>query len=139
MTEPEIAQAPPTPGWHLAGLGILCAVLGIGTYAAQIAAGQLVMPWYLPASAMLGAALIAVSLRRKPRMWRAIVLGVVLLLACAESMFLFATRLPPYTGSVALGEPFPAFKTTRADGKAFSDRDLRGSQTTVLVFFRGRW
>lgn len=139
MTPPEMAQAPNVPGRRLAVMGVLCAVLGVAAYAACLAARRLVMPWFLPASALLGAVMIAISLRRKRTLGRTIALGAVLLLAGVESMFLFATRLPSYTGQVAAGLPFPAFKTTRADGTAFTDRDLRGRQTTALVFFRGRW
>jgi hypothetical protein len=49
------------------------------------------------------------------------------------------SRLPAYTGPVQEGKPFPAFATTWADGRPFTDADLRQSQPTVLVFFRGRW
>lgn len=120
-------------------MGVLCAVLGVAAYAAQIAAGRLFIPWYLPASAILSAILVAIAYRQKRGRGRAVALAAVLLLAGAEGLFLFATRLPPYTGPIAVGKPFPAFKTTRADGGAFTDGDLRGNQTTIVAFFRGRW
>ncbi|MGH7134334.1 MAG: hypothetical protein ACREHD_01255 [Pirellulales bacterium] len=97
------------------------------------------MPWYLPITATLGAALIVAALWQARTVWRVLLLVVVLLLAGAEWMFILATRLPPYTGRVAIGQPFPPFTTKRADGTEFTDRDLLGDQTTVLVFFRGRW
>jgi peroxiredoxin len=49
------------------------------------------------------------------------------------------TRLPLYKGPVAMGRPFPAFATVRADGSPFTQRDLQGDKNSVLVFFRGRW
>lgn len=70
-------------------MGVLCAVLGVAAYAAQIAAGRLFILWYLPASAILGAILVASA-------------------------------------------------STRADGGAFTDRDLGGKQTTIVAFCRGR-
>ncbi len=139
MTNPETAPRSSAPGRRLSLSGLLVAALGVAAYATQVAAGRLIMPWYLPVSATLGAVLIALALRRKRGVLRAIGLVAILLLAAAEWTFLFATRLPPYTGPVAIGEPFPTFKTWQAGGTAFTDRDLRGPQTTVLVFFRGRW
>lgn len=137
--ERETGQTPRAPARSLVIAGLLCAGLGIVVYAAQVALGRLVIPWYLPASAALGAVLIAVSLWQKRSVWRTIALAVVVLMAAAEGIFLFATRLPPYTGPVAIGKPFPAFHTKRAAGAAFTDRDFSGDQTTVLIFFRGRW
>ena len=64
---------------------------------------------------------------------------VVLALAGFQWTFLFLVRLPEYTGPVAVGQPFPAFTTQRADGTSFTQRDLAGEQNNVLVFFRGRW
>ena len=48
-------------------------------------------------------------------------------------------RLPPYAGPIAVGQPFPAFETTRANGASFGQRDLAGDKKNVLIFFRGRW
>jgi cytochrome oxidase Cu insertion factor (SCO1/SenC/PrrC family) len=121
-------------------MGLLLALAGPATYAAIIiAAHRLPMPWFLPISATLGAILIVASLWQARRVGRILALVVVLLLAGAEWMFVLATRLPAYTGPVAIGQPFPAFSSTRADGTTFTDDDLRDGQTNVLVFFRGRW
>lgn len=114
-------------------------MLGVAAYAAQFASGHLFLPWYLPASGIAAAVMLAIAFWRQRSAWRAIGLTAVVLVAAAECLLLFATRLPPYTGPVAIGKPFPAFLTTRADGMAFTDRDLPGSHTTVLTFFRGRW
>ncbi len=130
---------PASSGRKLVVIGLLLALAGPAAYAALIAAQQLPMPWFLPISATLGVMLIAASLWRARRVGRILALVVVLLLAGFEWMFVFATRLPPYTGPVAIGQPFPAFTSRRADGTTFTDDDLRDGQTNVLVFFRGRW
>ena len=123
--------------WLAVGLGL--PVLAVIGYAVQIAAQRLTTPWYLPAATALGAALLIVALWRARTVWRVLALLVVLLLAGAEGALLLGARLPAYTGPVAEGRPFPAFETKRADGAAFTQRDLEGGQNNVLVFFRGRW
>ncbi len=119
-------------------LGLALAVLGVVAYAVQISLQRLTVPWYMPALATLGVVLVVVSLIERRTIWRILALGALLLVAGAEWAFLYALRLPPYTGLIAVGRPFPAFETKRADGTAFTERDLAGSQNTVLVFFRGR-
>src|SRR5438309_10615489 len=96
-------------------LGLGLAVLGVAAYAAQVWARLLWPPWYVPASATLGAVLLVVSLWRRRTVWRVLVLLLVTLLAAGEWAFVLETRLPAYTGPVAEGRPFPAFKTARAD------------------------
>jgi hypothetical protein len=120
-------------------LGLALAVLGVVAYAVQLRFQRLTVPWYMPALATLGVVLTVVSLLERRTVWRILALGALMLVAGAEWAFLYALRLPAYTGPIAVGRPFPAFETTRADGTAFTERDLAGSQNTVLVFFRGRW
>jgi hypothetical protein len=62
-----------------------------------------------------------------------------MLLGSLELMVLYEMRLPPYTGPIAVGRPFPAFKARLADGTPFAQHDLAGDRRTALVFFRGRW
>jgi hypothetical protein len=121
----------------LVGLGL--AVLGVAAYAVQLSLRRLMLPWYMPAAALIGAALVAASLRERRTVWRWLALVAVVLLAGVELMALYATRLPPYTGPIAVGHPFPAFAATRADGTPFTRDDLAGDRHSVLVFFRGRW
>jgi cytochrome oxidase Cu insertion factor (SCO1/SenC/PrrC family) len=97
------------------------------------------MPWYLPIAAVLGVLLVLASLWQARSVWRVLALLLVVLIAGAEGSFLYAMRLPRYEGPVAVGQPFPAFKTARADGSEFTQRDLEGDKHNVLVFFRGRW
>jgi hypothetical protein len=121
----------------LLGLGL--ALLGVALYVVQISLERLMAPWYLPAFALLGVILVARSLWRRRTLWRILALAAVVLLAAAEIAMLVALRLPAYTGPVAAGKTFPVFETKKADGTAFTNRDLVGDQTSALVFFRGRW
>jgi hypothetical protein len=120
-----------------AGLGL--AFLGVAAYAVQLSLRRLFLPWYVPAAALLGVALVAASLWKRPSAWRALALAVVALLAGFELLALNALRLPPYAGPVAVGRHFPAFEAKRADGTPFTQNDLTGGQHTALVIFRGRW
>src|SRR5205809_5453207 len=95
------------PGRLFLALGLGLAALGVLGYAAQIAAQRLKTPLYLPATATLAALLLVVALWRKRTAWRVAALVLVVLLAAAEWTFLLTTRLPPYTGPVAAGQPSP--------------------------------
>ena len=121
----------------VAGLGL--AAMGVVAYAIQISLGRLMLPWYMPAAALLGVACVVASLWKRRTVWRALALVVVVLLAGLEFMALYATRLPSYAGPIAVGRPFPAFEARRADGTPFTQNSLIGDQNHALVFFRGRW
>ena len=139
MTTSSISAPRPFGGRIFLLLGIGLAVLGIAAYVVQIALGRLMVPWYMPALASLGGGLIIISLVERRTVWRIVALTAVVLLAGAEWAILYAMRLPPYTGPITVGRPFPAFETTRADGTPFAQSNLAGEQKSVLVFFRGRW
>ena len=121
----------------LMGLGL--AASGIAAFVVQLWLERLAVPWYMPAMALIGAALVAVSLWERRTIWRFLALIVVVLLGGFEVMALNAMRLPPYTGPVAVGRPYPAFEARLADGTPFTQADLAGASHTALVFFRGRW
>jgi hypothetical protein len=93
----------------------------------------------MPAFASIGVVLVAMALFEGRTIWRIIALPAVILLAGAEWAMLYAARLPKYTGPIAVGRPFPAFETMRANGTTFAQTDLAGTWNSVLVFFRGRW
>ena len=128
-----------SPGRVLVAAGLGFAALGMAGYAAQLSQHRLTTPWYLPASATLGAVLVAASLWQRRSVWRVLALLLVVLVAGAEWTFLLSLRLPAYSGPVAAGRSFPAFSTMRADGTPFTRADLEGGPNHVLVFFRGRW
>ncbi len=121
------------------GLGLGLAILGVVGYVVQLQLRYLTPPWYLPVLATLGLVCVSVSLGQSRTVWRWLALLLVFLVAGGSWTFLVATRLPAYTGPLAVGKPFPPFTTTRADGTSFTQKDLAGGPRSVLVFFRGRW
>jgi len=121
----------------LLGLGL--AVLGVVAYVVQFSFHRLTTPWYMPTLASLGVILVVVSLFERRTVWRLCALLAVVLLTGCELAFLYALRLPPYTGPITVGRPFPAFEARRADGTPFTQGNLAGDRNNVLVFFRGRW
>jgi hypothetical protein len=127
------------PGRLYLLLGLAVTALGIVGYIVQINLERLTMPWYLPASATLGVLLLVLSLLQARSIWRVLALALVLLFAGAEYAMLWKVRLPEYKGPIAVGQPFPAFATKRADDTTFTQADLQGDQDTVMVFFRGHW
>jgi FtsH-binding integral membrane protein len=139
MTDSSGAAPQRFPGRLLLLLGLGLAVLGVVAYVVQISLQRLMAPWYMPILALLGVVLVVMSLLERRTVWRLFALLAVVLLAGAELAFLYALRLPQYTGPIAEGRPFPAFETRRADGTTITQRDLAGDRNNVLVFFRGRW
>src|SRR5437870_3285997 len=91
----------------LLGLGLTLA--GVLAYAVQLYFRRLAFPWYMPASAAIGLALVLASLWRRRTAWRVLALVAVVLLGGLELKVLNDLRLPPYTGPIALGRPFPTF------------------------------
>jgi hypothetical protein len=120
-------------------IALVLPTLGLILYAAQLGNGRLVTPWYMPGLTTLGIVLLAVALQQARSLWRWLALLLLLLLGSAEWAFVLATRLPAYAGPAAVGKPLPEFVTATADGTPFTQRDLKGDQHHVLVFFRGRW
>jgi hypothetical protein len=139
MTDPSITVPHRFRGRILLLLGLGLAVMGVVAYIVQVSLERLIIPWYMPALGLLGVVLVVVSLRERRTVWRVLALLVVVLLTGAELAFLYAVRLPPYTGPIAVGQPFPAFEARRSEGTPFTHRDLAGDQNNVFVFFRGRW
>src|SRR5262249_18818508 len=123
-------------GRSLLLLGVFLAVAGpvlmiLLTFAAKI----LITPWYAPLLGTLGVALIILALMRSRSVWRWTAVVIFTLFVAFQWYALLAMRTPAYTGPVKDGEPFPVFATTLADGPAFTQADLQGDQSTVMVFF----
>src|SRR4051812_11834476 len=110
---PSSPTTPRTSGRGLLAVGLALAALGVAGYAIQLWAGRLTAPWYLPATATLAVACVIAALWQRRTVVRWLALVLVVLLAGATWMFLLGTRLPPYTGPVAVGQPFPTFTTVR--------------------------
>jgi hypothetical protein len=94
----------------------------------------------VPILATVGVLLMALSVwqRRGILRWIGLVLFVLL---CGFEWFtlVVGTKTPNYDGPARRDHQVPAFATTLADGKSFTDNDLQKGIPTVLVFFRGRW
>jgi hypothetical protein len=139
-TSPPATEVRRASGRLFLGLGILLVLLGPILYAVEIKAKHLPTPWHAPALAAVGIVLVIIAVWRRPNLWRITAFVLFGLIAAGQwFMFLVASKVPPYTGPVAIGAAMPAFKTTLADGSPFDQDSLRGEQDTVLVFFRGRW
>jgi hypothetical protein len=135
---PSPAPSPPRRPWFL--VGVIVFFLGIGAYVIQFRLKQFVTPWYAPVLATLGVALMGVSVWQRRGILRSIGLALFVLLCGFEwFLLLVATRTPAYTGPAQPGQKMPAFATTLADGRAFTNHDLENGSGSVLVFFRGRW
>jgi hypothetical protein len=120
--------------------GIAMCLLGPAVVMAQFKLHNLVVPWYSPALATLGASLLFVAAIRRRSVLRIVALVLVAAFAGLQWYFLAVLmRLPEYTGPARAGEPIPAFHSTFADGRSFTEEDLHDGARHVLVFFRGRW
>jgi hypothetical protein len=115
-------------------------VAGPVAYWLQVRTRQLWTPWYLPLLATVGVALMVASLRRR-RGWVRTILLLPCVLICGMEWYLIgvASRTPAYTGPAQPGQSVPAFRARLADGKPFTEADLKQGTPSVLVFFRGRW
>jgi hypothetical protein len=121
-------------------LGVFLAVAGpVVMILLMFAAKILITPWYAPLLGTLGVALIVLALMRSRSFWRWTAVVIFSLLVGFQWWALLAMRTPAYTGPVKDGQSFPTFATRLADGSAFSQSDLQGDQSTVMVFFRGHW
>jgi hypothetical protein len=128
------------PGKPYLWTGIGLVLLGPAIYVVQLRAKILSVPWYVPALATAGLALVLVSVLQRSTAWRIGVLALCGLLTAAEWYFLLSfSKVPAYAGPVAVGASFPAFSTSLADGSILDQDSLRGEHNTALVFFRGRW
>jgi hypothetical protein len=143
-TDPSAKLVNAPRAWPLFVVGVLVFFLGPVIYIGQFALGQTVMPWHLPILASVGVVLMAASVWRRrsaPRMIGTLVF--LLLTGFVWYGLVEGTRTPAYTGPAQVGKSIPAFETTLADGRRFTNQDLgsrpNNGETTVLIFFRGHW
>jgi hypothetical protein len=125
--------------WLWLGVGLF--VVSFASYFVQALLFKfLVTPWYMPILFTLGVLAALVSVRQR-RTWPRVITFLVLALLCAGEWYfiLSISRLPEYTGPVQVAKKIPAFSTTFADGKSFTEKDLQKGIPTVLVFYRGHW
>jgi hypothetical protein len=120
--------------------GIFVCLLGLALAMVQFGFKYLFVPWYTPALATLGAVLLLVSVVRRRSIPRVVFLLLIAAFAGLQWYFLGSLmKLPDYQGPVQAGKQLPAFNSSYADGRPFTDADLRDGSRRVLVFFRGRW
>src|SRR5438105_4544997 len=113
-----------------AGLG--ACLLGPVLVVAQFSLKHLAVPWYSPVLATLGALLLLVAVARRRSVPRVIALLLVGVFAGFQWYFLVSLiKLPAYEGPAQEGKQFPAFRTTLADGRPFTEADLRDGSRHV--------
>jgi hypothetical protein len=119
----------------------LVAFAAIAGYAAQVAwLHWMTTPWWLLAALTLAAIIGVHAFRQRPGWLRGFGAGLLLILAAIQWLFITVlSPLPAYTGPVAIGQPFPAFRSILADETPVSESFLRGDTATLFVFFQGRW
>ena len=132
--------APTARGRGYLWAAIALSVLGIGLAVLQYSLKQLMVPWYVPILTTVGVLLLFIALAKRRSITRVAVLILLLALAGIEWLFLLSlSRLPGYDGPAQPGRPMPAFETTLADGRPFTNKDLHDGTPRVFLFFRGRW
>jgi hypothetical protein len=137
----ENSTSLPPRHWPFFLLGVAVFVLGMVLYAVLLQMAYLgTFPWYLPILATLGVLLMALSVWQRGGKVRSVAL-VVFVLLCGFIWYRIvgSSHEPEYTGPAKPEHRIPAFVTTLANGKSFSNTDLAQGRPTVLLFFRGRW
>jgi hypothetical protein len=142
--EPVASTAAPpvaSRGRWLGVLGVGLLLGGVIAYMVQFfVLGRLTTPWYAPILGTLAVLLMIAAFVERPTVARGLGAVLIGLLCAAEWYFLLViAAVPAYAGPAQAGMAAPAFTTTVADGRAFTDADLRQGTPTVLLFFRGRW
>lgn len=120
--------------------GIAACLLGPALMVAQLKLQYFNAPWYSPILATLGAFLLLVAVIHRRTIPRLLALVLIAVFAGLQwYMFLVLMKLPEYAGPARAGKPIPDFRTTLADGRSFTEEDLRDGSRHAMVFFRGRW
>jgi hypothetical protein len=139
-----VSSTPPTTqrstGRAYFWLGLGACLLGLALPALQISLKHLFVPWYAPALATLGALLLLVAVAQRRSVVRVIAFLLLAAFAALQWFFIVSlAKLPSYQGPAQPGEPFPAFQSTLADGRPFTQENLQDRSRRAMVFFRGRW
>src|SRR5262245_61150865 len=124
MNNVSLASSRTTNGRSLLWLGLAVTVLAIAAYVVQVSFARLSSPLYVPIAATIGVALVIAALMKQRSFWRWTALVFIVFLAGAEWFFVIGTRLPNYSGPVAVGQSFPAFSAMTANGKPFTQHEL---------------
>jgi hypothetical protein len=129
------------PGRLYVALGVLVPLAALVVYALQLHYNVLKAPWYVPVLGTVGFVSLLMALAQSRSVWRWTATVLVALLVGGEWVsMLVLLRAQDYNGPAKAEHPFPAFRTTLADGyTTFDQESLKGDKNTVMVFFRGRW
>jgi hypothetical protein len=102
--------------------------------------GYLGLPWYALVLSTAGVGFLVAALVQRFGIARIVCLALFGLF-CGFQWYLvvFMSKLPAYDGPARVGSKLPAFATTKADGSAYTEKNLETGQPTAFVFFRGRW
>ncbi len=128
------------PVWGLFVLGVFTFLLGPLLFLVQLQMRQFVLPWHVPLLGTLGVLLMLASVLRR-RGWVRVLLLAGFSVVCGFQWYFLTvkSKVPAYAGPIQVGEKLPVFSAKRADGTPFGNTQLENGQTSVLVFFRGRW
>ena len=139
QSTPASTAAPPRRmPFYLVGVGLF--IIGPAIYFVQFRMPYLVVPWHVPILASVGVVCLLISVARRRGIVRIVGLVLLAVVCGAEWYFLLVTaKNPDYQGPALVGQPLPAFASTFADGKPFSNKDLETGTPTALVFYRGHW
>src|SRR5262245_54070794 len=143
VNSPDMPAAPPaverSRGRGYFWAGIAACLAGLVLVLVQLGLRQLFVPWYCPALATLGAFLLLVSVARRRTIPRIAALLLIAAFAGFQWYFLASLmKLPDYAAPVQAGDQVPTFRAAFANGRAFTDADLRDGSRRVMFFFRGR-
>jgi hypothetical protein len=137
-TTPSAGQRSRGRAYFWAGISVC--LLGLALAVVQFGLNYLAVPWYSPVLATLGAFLLVVAVARRRSIPRMVALVLVAAFAGLQWYVLVSLmKLPDYEGPARAGQPIFAFRNSLADGRPFTEEDLRDGSRHVLVFFRGRW
>ncbi|MEX2121253.1 MAG: hypothetical protein WD847_16795 [Pirellulales bacterium] len=127
-----------------AGIGVC--LIGLALCVVESSPSRLIVPLYAAELTTLGVLLLLWSVIQRPSVVRVVALALIAALAAFQWYILVSARpssydgrLPNYDGPARAGEKIPAFRSTLADGRPFTEKDLQQGTPSVLVFFRGRW
>jgi hypothetical protein len=120
--------------------GIGACLLGVALVFVQFGLKYLVVPWYSPVLATLGAVFLLLAVVGRRSITRIVVLVLVAAFAGLQWYALVSLiKLPDYVGPAQPGKQLPPFQAMFADGRPFTEADLEDGSRRVMTFFRGRW
>ncbi len=98
------------------------------------------IPWLLLGAALVGAALGVVSLVRRRRGYKWVIVPVELFFAGLLTFYFTSYGfLPEHALALEVGDPFPAYTLIDQDGNERTSPASNGRRSALYVFYRGDW